>query len=216
MLQTFTQILPLELGQIFSPGILAIILLLLGSQIHPRARSLSFFAGSLAVALLIAYFGIHLGANTPEDHQTQISAIIDLVLAGVLIFVGLQGLFSKEKKFNVKPNQKIGYLKWFLAGLIISITNFDAVLLNLSAAKIIGADLHTHLSEKIVLAASNIFFFLFVIIIPMLFYLIVPQTAQKLLAPLSGFVQKYSKYIVAVILIAMAVYFLVHGIKFFV
>lgn len=215
MLQTFTQILPLEVGQIFSPGILALVLLLLGSQIHPRARTTSFFLGSLVVGVLLTYLGAHLGLKTPETHQTNISAIIDISLGAILIILGLVGFFSKEKQIKVKSNQTVGYLKWFAAGFIISITNFDAVLMNFTAAKTIGADADTDEAGKIALLAINIFFFVLIIVVPILFYLFAPKTAHKLLAPLSNLALKYSRFIVAFILIAMAIYFLVKGIGFF-
>jgi len=96
-------------------------------------------------------------------------------------------------------------IMWTGIGFIVSITNFDAVIFNFTAAKEVGQAVISGAQKFIILTLGAIFFNL-PIILPLSLYLIAPKFAQKILNPLNTFLKKYGNYIVGVIFLAFAIY----------
>lgn len=215
MFQLLVKIIPLDLAATLSPGILALALVLLGSQFRPRLRVFALFLGTLITAIILAFIGLGLGQAAPSEiHPTALSAIIDLILGTFFIFFGIRTLVSKERKVHSEENQKPQLVKWFIIGLIISITNFDAVFLLLAASKEVGGSEINQIS-KIILLLVNILFFTLPSLLPLVLYLIVPGFANRVLTKVNQFVLKYSKYLVFILFVVFGIYFLYRGLKFF-
>lgn len=217
MITTLVKIIPLDLAATLSPGILALTLILLGGKNHPKIRTLSLLVGALIVAAAIAILGMTLAKATPaSDQPTLISAIIDLILGLIFIYFGLKQLTSKDRKLKEHDNAQ-GYqiFRWLIIGLLISITNFDAVLLNLAAAKEVG-DAAISDINKIILLIINVLFFIAPTSIPFILYLIFPKFAAGFLGKLNIIVLKYSRYILMAMFLIFGFYFLYRGIKYFI
>lgn len=214
MFQLLVKIIPLDLAATLSPGILALALVLLGSQFHPKLRTFSLFLGTLIVAVGLASAGLFLGKVAPSEVKpTIISALVDLILGIIFIYLGIRAVTTKERRIASQEAQKPQVLKWLLIGLIIALTNFDAVFLTLAAAKEVGGAGIDELN-KIILLIVNIFFFTLPISLPLIFYLVFPNYAGKLLGRINQVVLKYSKYIIFALFVIFGLYFIYRGLKF--
>jgi len=209
------KIIPLDLAATLSPGILALALVLLGSQFRPKLRTLALFLGTLITAIALAFLGLNLGQAAPSEiHPTLVSAILDLILGAFFIYFGIRTLLMKERQTQSEKNQKPQLAKWFIIGLIISITNFDAVFLLFAASKEVGGSGVNELS-KIILLFVNILFFTLPSLLPLIFYLIAPNFAGRILTKVNQFVLKYSKYLIFILFVIFGIYFIYRGLKFF-
>jgi len=208
------KIIPLDLAATLSPGILALTLILLGSKTHPKIRTFSLLFGTLLVAIAIAILGMTISKAAPTAKPTLISATIDLTLGLIFIYFGIKQIFSQERKIKERDDAG-GYqiIRWLIIGLVISATNFDAVLLSLAAAKEVG-DAAVNDFNKIILLAVNILFFIAPTSLPFILYLIFPRFAAKFLGKLNKIVLKYSRYILFLMFAVFGVYFVYRGIKF--
>lgn len=216
MIDVLIKIFPLDLASIFSPGILAIIIILLAKKDHGLARSIALGLGSLLVAILLAFLGLKLGQNVQDVNNNKIiDNIVDLILAAIFLYFGIKSLLHQDKEKHLKAvdaNQSTQLAKWFLIGFAISITNFDAVIFNFSAAKEVGQSTINDL-EKIILLAVNSLFFIAPILIPLVIYLLMPKLADKILEPVDKFLTKYGRYIIGIIFIGFAIYLIIQGLK---
>jgi putative Mn2+ efflux pump MntP len=216
MASLLVKIIPLDLAAALSPGIFALTLVLLGSQFHPKIRTFSLFLGTLVVAAGLALAGLALGQATPSEVKaTLLSAVIDFLLGGIFIFLGIKAVLAKERKVEPKEAPKPQIVKWILIGLVISVTNFDAVFLTLAAAKEVGGSNINEIS-KIILLLANILFFTLPTTLPLLFYLFLPNLAGRILGKVNHIVLKYSRYVVFVLLVIFGIYFIYRGLKFFI
>jgi threonine/homoserine/homoserine lactone efflux protein len=217
MTDLLVKIIPLDLASTLSPGILALAVYLLSNKDYRIARTVSFWAGSLLVAIILAVIGLKLGSTIQDPNNKRIiDNIVDLILSAIFFYFGIKSLLVKDKnrkENNVDKHHSRDLWKWFLIGLVISITNFDAVIFNLTAAKEIGQSVVGDTSKFLLLIMGMVFFTL-PIILPLVLYLIMPKLAQKVLDPLNTFLTKYGQYIVAIIFIAFAVYLLIKGLQF--
>lgn len=215
MIALLIKILPLQLATTLSPGIFALTLILFTKNKYAIGRVLALLLGSIFVAILLGFAGLKTGQSiTAFSAHSRISVIIDFILAILFLYFGIRGLVKpeREKKESLgeNPTRQLG--KWFVIGFVISITNFDAVLLNFAAAKEIGTA-GIILFDKIILLFVGVIFFVLPILIPFIFYLALPSLAQKILAPINTFLVKFGRYLVSAIFIIFAFYLIYKGLK---
>lgn len=218
MLQLLAKIIPLDLAATLSPGILALALLVLGSKNGQIKKLLAFLAGILLIGIIITCFGFSLGqASNNGAVENFGEAIVDLFLALIFIVWGIKIIVTKEKsrRLSAQENIKHPILRWFLIGLIIAGTNFDADLLILAAAKEAG-DALVNSFEKWLALGINLFFFTLPVTLPLAVYLLFPRAAEPALAKMNLFVLKYSRYIIFVLFMIFGLYLLVRGLKYFI
>src|SRR4030042_2935373 len=140
MFSTLIKIIPLDLAATLSPGILALVLIILGSKNHPKAHAFSLFLGALFTAVGIAILGYVLGNSIDTGFkQNTTESIADIILGLFFVIYGLKLFFSKERKISLKEEQhELKIFKWLGVGIILTITNFDALFLSFTAAKEVG------------------------------------------------------------------------------
>lgn len=216
MLELLLKIIPLDLAATLSPGILALAVILLSGKIHPVIRTISFFIGTLIVAVAIALIGFYLGKSVPVDvKQSLLSAVVDLVLGILFILFALKTFFNKDRQISAKTNnQSAQVLKWMAVGFVVSATNFDALFLSLTAAKEVGGTTAIGDINKFILLIVNIFFFTLPILLPLAIYLLLPDLAGRILARINHFVLKYSRNLVVVLFLIFGIVLIIRGIKF--
>ena len=215
MLHTILRTLPLEIASALSPGILAFSLIILSGNIQPKLKCLIFFAGNLVIAVLIAVLGLTAGGSIiSAKNPSLISSIVDLVIATLFFFYGIYTLLKVEKPTRINEESNSLYIKLFLIGILISITNFDAVILYFTATKEIGISSLNSINKVIAVAIGG-FFFLSPVAVPLIFYLIAPKFARKILEPVDRFTKKYARYIIGIIFVVFAIYFYIKGFKYF-
>jgi len=216
MIGLLLKIIPLDLASTLSPGILALVIFLLGSKRNPKAKTFALFLGIFIIGIIITIVGFTLGkAATIHPHATELTSIIDLVLGIIFMILALNLIITKDKKRDIKEEKGPHLAKWFFVGVIITITNLDALFLNFAAGKEVGQSNINDLI-KIIFLIINLLFFTLPVTLPGFFYLIVPNAASKILTNLNGLILKYSRFILAVLFIIFGIYLIINGAKFFI
>lgn len=214
MITTLLTILPLNLASALSPGILSLTLFLLGAKEHKRSRILALLIGSLVAGIIAIILGFTLSGLADSPGQNRSEAIFDIVLGAFFLIFAIKVIISKERIKQHDKAQSPGFGKWLVIGFIISITNFDAVFLSLTAARE-TADAEITGFYKLIFVLINLFFFTLPITLPLLITLIAPATSTKVLNKLNGFMLRYSRYIIFAMFATFGIYLLWQGLGFF-
>ena len=212
MPELLAKVFPLALASAASPIILALSIALLSKKNFSSLAA--FFAGSAAAALMLAIFGIFFAAG---DGQIAMAlgfspSSIDLALGLVFFAFGAKTFFAKPSKENkIKSKKTIGFAKWIAIGFIANITNFDAMLLNITAIREIFNSAASA-AEKFGLLAFCDILLLSPILLPAIIYAIAPSKTQKILSPLARIMRKFANYIVGAIFLIFGAYLALKGI----
>jgi threonine/homoserine/homoserine lactone efflux protein len=217
MTQLLLKVLPLDLASALSPGIFALALILLGTNIKPKLKTFSLLVGTLIVGVGINLLGFELGQIVDKNSGgSLVSAIIDLIFAIIFIYLAIKALASKDRKIKThQAEPEHPALKWFLLGIVVNITNFDAIFIALNAAKEVSGS-SVVAAQKLILIIVNLLFFTLPVTLPLVFYLIFPGLAGKVLSKVNRFVIKYAPYLIFVLLILIAVLLFSHFVKYFI
>jgi len=216
MISLLAKVVPLDLAATLSPGILALAVILLGGKHYPRVRTAALFFGTLLVAVGIALAGYSLGEAAPTGiKQNLTSAIIDLVFGIIFVAFGIKQLYAKERKISsLQERPKSQFFKWLAVGVLVSVTNFDALFLSLAAAKEVGgADVSS--ASKFIILVVNILFLTSPVLLPLVMYLIFPEFAGRVLTKINHYVLKYSKYILFILFLIFGLLLVTRGIEYF-
>lgn len=216
MFQLLAKIIPLGFASALSPGILALVVYMMGKK-HARQRIFALFCASIVVVAVVIILGFLTGSNTAKlGVPTTASSIVDIIFGALFLYFALKELLHKERKLK-ESQEDLGpqFMKWFLIGCLINATNFDAVFLAFTSAKEIGSATINDIN-KIIAVIINILFFSLPVTLPVAIYLIIPKTAQVILDKLNKFLMRYSKYIIFAMFAIFGVIFLYRGIKFFI
>lgn len=213
MIDTLIKIMPLLIASTMSPGILALSIVLLSKEKFGKSQTLALLVGSILTSIIIITIGLILGQKIQDPlGKSIIDNIFEILFAIIFLYFGLKNLLYKEnnKTQKITQNETKKLFLWFGIGFAVSITNFDAVIFDITAAKEIGQALISNF-QKIILLIIEAFFFNLPIIFPFLLYIIMPKTAQKILNPLNIFLNKYGRLIVGTIFIGFAIYLFYKG-----
>jgi len=216
MIQLLIKIIPLGLASALSPGILALVVYMMGKK-HGRPRIMAMFFASIIVVAVIIALGFLTGSNTTRSGEpTTASAIIDLVFGTLFVYFAIKELLNNERKLK-ESKEDLGpqFMKWLLIGCLINTTNFDAVFLAFTSAKEIGSSA-VNVFDKIIAVIINVFFFSLPVTLPVAIYLMMPKAATVVLAKINKFLMRYSKYIIFAMFAIFGIIFLYRGIIFFI
>ena len=224
MTELLAQTVPLSLAAAIDPVLLTLTLTLLAGKYYPKGRTLAFLIGAGIVLALIAWAGILIGEGIigGESGKAATKGIIDLIFGALLFYLGISSLLEKkrepeagEAELAEKQVQKKGLAKWFITGIIVNITNIDALVLYLTASKEIGhSDIMS--GEKILVAVISGLIVLAPVVVPLFLSIVIPRTAEKVLTPIGKFMTRYGAYIVSTIFFLFAVMILYRGLKIFI
>ncbi len=143
MIKLLTILLPLGLGAAISPTMLAATLLTLASKDRARLRTLVFLGGSGITLVVLGALALASGKGIRMElpKPSLISTIVDIILGGLLIYIGHRKIFRKPKDARLKVQSKTkifakpGLLASFGLGFVITVTDFSSLVLYLAAAK---------------------------------------------------------------------------------
>mgnify|MGYP000887696098 CR=1 FL=1 len=213
MVETLLKVFPLLLASTLSPGLLALSVVLLSKK-DGFKQTLAFLVGSVITSVAIIVIGLSLGETIKDLTGTKIiDNIVDLVLSGVFLYFGIITLVKNDNENKTKFNDKKNSIwLWMGLGFILSITNFDAVIFDITAAKEVGQAQISTIDKTIILVIESIFFNL-PILLPAVLYAVAPATAKKILDPVNVFLTKYGKYIVSVIFLGFGIYLAYKGLQ---
>jgi len=150
-----------------------------------------------------------------EGGNINRSAIVDIIFGCVFLSFGFASLFFKARsaaafaKFSVRS-----VWIWLPLGFILNFTNFDAIVLIITAAREIEkAGLDSF--QRVLLLIINSIFYTLPVLFPLLVFLLLPHRAGRILGKVSSFMVSYSKYIALVLLTSFGLFFLIRGLSFF-
>jgi len=219
MLNLLLEVLSLGAASAISPVIFGVSLSLLGARNYPRQRALSFLAGAVTVIVILAAAGsaIGSGVSAPGKAVTHPSAAIDMLIGFLFVIFGVKSGLPKqgEDKPSIANRREVRspqLIKWFAVGVALNITNLDAVMFNLTATKEVFQS-EIPLIYKTLLTAISDVLFLVPVLLPVLVYLIMPNTAKKVLDPIGVAEQKYGRYVVMIIFLAFGLYMILKGVR---
>ncbi len=217
------QIIPLAWAAAVSPTALSLFLVMMSLTDNPRLAGFSFYAGAIVVLLLTVFIGIFLGNSlTTTGHSDPATiAAIDLFLGAILVLLGIRSLFSKGRgsgggalfKYLQVDNSAGNFSKFsrfFTVGLLTFLINFSTAIFVLAAGRQIGlaqAGVLSDISAILVLTVIT----LVVIELPLLFFLILPNTAEKITEPMNQWINKNGKYLIAIFLLAIGILVIYNG-----
>ena len=216
MYTTLLRIIPLELAAILSPLLLTLTIFLLGSKKWPRLKAFFFLIGALVVGLGASFLGDQFGRFLDVDGGSMYrSAVVDIIFGCIFLTFGFASLFFKAKsaaafaKFSVRS-----VWIWLPLGFILNFTNFDAIVLIITAAREIEKS-GLESFPRVILLIINSGFYTLPVLFPLLVFLLLPHRAGRILGKVSNFMVSYSKYVALILLTAFGLFFLVRGLNFF-
>lgn len=211
MLELLIKVIPLGIGSTISPVVFGIALTLLAGKNYPKSRAFAYLLGAVITVAILAIVGMLIGTGAVAGAALMPSASIDILIGLLLVFFGIKALTAKKEKTDIalgheKPSPQLA--KWLFIGFIVNITNFDAVVLNVTAVKEI---FEAGTGYEILLTIVCDALFLLPILLPVSVYLLMPKTAAKVLEPIGDAAEKYGKYVLAAIFFIFGVYLLSKG-----
>jgi threonine/homoserine/homoserine lactone efflux protein len=220
--QLLIQIIPLAWAAAVSPTALSLFLVMMSLTDKPRLAGLSFYFGAIFVLLITVFIGVLLGNSLSSSGHSDPAtlAAVDIFLGAILILLGIRSLFKEGhnsgaliKYINVdNTTSKFNkFSRYFIVGLLTFLINFSTAIFVLAAARQIGlanAGLIPDIMAIIVLTIIT----LIVIEVPLLFFLLLPKTGEKLIKPMNKWITKNGNYLIAIFLIAIGALVIYNGI----
>jgi threonine/homoserine/homoserine lactone efflux protein len=217
MLLLLAKIFPLALGEMISPVVLSVMLVILTNKKSPLGRAISFLIGMAIAVVILGFIGLYIGKSIPgARHSSTMTFWVDLILGLILLILGVRAIFKKpkqerqEEKENSKQAQEFGQkhlLKWGVLGFVLNMLNFSSIVFYFAATKEIGQSDVTSLA-KLLLTLFCGFFFMLPIVLPVVIYGFWPKMAKKILDPIHFAITNYGNYINMVILFGFGFYLL--------
>jgi CBS domain-containing protein len=205
--------LPLALAAAVSPGLLAIVLLILSSENRPKARAWSYLVGVVTVILVVTLVGIVTLRAVVEAFGTSPtgwSVAVKVVVAILLLGLGLRylrrpdSLPAGQRPWLEDRLRAAGPPVFYVLGVATMSTNWSTLMLYLSALEVVRS---SATSTAITLSASFVVLLITIspLLLPVLAVTVVGHRSDRLLAFLAGFANRHSHQIIAGIYFVLAV-----------
>ncbi|MGV8176483.1 MAG: GAP family protein [Candidatus Bilamarchaeaceae archaeon] len=214
MFALLLRILTLGVASAMSPVLLAVAVSLLSGKDSPKQKTAALLLGTIVTVLILVFIGVNVGHEVAKEDQTPggLSTPADFVLGVIFIVFGFLTLRHKDGESSGASAGKKGkgLLKWFAIGFLGSLTNLDANLFFLTAIKE-TFQTQIPLLPKALFASLSVLFYLLPVLLPLCLYALYPERAQKLLAPVRGFMVRYGAPFVAAVFLVFGAYLIASG-----
>jgi len=205
------KILPLAVAAAINPtGILVLVALLATAKRTALCLSAGFCVVFIAFGAVVLALGLRL-----ELKPSTTSAVMDLVAAVVIAYLGVRSLRKKkpaEDDDPAKKHRKLGPGAGFAAGMALAAVDFSSIIPYLVALKdMVVADagsVAAWIALVVFLAIC-----LFPMVAPVALAYAAPATARRVLDPIRCTLQKHGGTIIAVVCFVIAVYLAVKGVR---
>jgi threonine/homoserine/homoserine lactone efflux protein len=205
------KVLPLAIAAAINPsGILVLIALLATAKRTALFLSAGFCAVFIAFGAVVLALGLRL-----ELKPSTTSAVIDLVAAAAIAWLGVRSLRKKKPADEGDPAKKhrsLGPAGGFAAGIALAASDFSSIVPYLVALKdmtVAGAGAAaswTALAVFLVICLAPM-------VAPVALVYAAPQAAERLLGPLRRTLTRHSAAIIAVVCFVIAAYLAIKGIR---
>lgn len=182
---------------------------------NPVKKSLAFFAGFAATLVFLGTMVVlvlQVALSTLET-ATKLKAYIDIAL-GLVCFGLLFRVFRKRpgKKKSAIIGDEMKPRRAFIIGCVAMITNASTLVIYVSGVHSI-AEAKLGIGGDVVLLAILTMTALITVVLPVLLYLLSPNTAGKILGRIGGWLNKHHKAVAAGILIIFGFYLVIRGVR---
>lgn len=215
---------PLSWAAAVSPVTLSIFLVIMSMAKKPRLAGFSFYIGAIVVLMVTVFIGIFLGqklsASGHADPTTM--AAIDIFLGAVLFLLGFRNMVSKEhgknkhilNRLQVDPNTgKVRqFIKYFLIGIIAFLMNFSTAIFVLAAGRAIGVA-NSGFTNDTASVLILILIALLIIEVPLIFFVLIPNKAQKVLNPVNEWISSHGNLVTGIFCIAIGFFVVYSGLQ---
>ena len=207
--ELLTKIVPLALAAAVNPtGILVLMALLATARRAGLSLCIGFCVAFAAFGAVVLAFGLRL-----ELRPSTATAVVDLVAAVLIAFLGVRALRRKPKpEDGHEKKRKLGLAGGFVAGLGLAVTDFSSIIPYLVALKemaIAGVSAADAWVALVVFLAIM----LAPMVAPTVLVFAAPAAADKVLGPVRRALQKHGDLIVAIVCFVIAVYLAEKGIR---
>lgn len=209
------KVLPLAIGAAISPTILIVVLLVLGSPVHPRARGVAYTAGAITVLLVLTAISLTLLRRSvvgkgPAD---PIYGWMDIGFALVIFLIGLRELLTAPKPKQPPENgadatAQLG--RFYVIGLVMMLTNFSTLVLYVPAMKEV-AIASVGVGGKVAVTALVLALASALAWVPVLLDIVAPRAAAHVLNPLNAFMTRHQKSVTVVVCFAFTIFLMAKG-----
>ncbi|MBI5869610.1 MAG: GAP family protein [Actinobacteria bacterium] len=219
LLSQITAFLPIFLA---SPTMYAGMLLILNSPIHPRTRAFAAFLGSVVVAIVVGGLAFSAGgASEAVREPGDSSAVINIILGILLIFLGIKNLVRGPREKKPKKDKStdaaatgLRFAKYLGIGAILTVTNPTSMASLIASSKLV-LDSGLESTQQIMAMAVAAFYVTLPFLIPLALALVAPDLSTKFLNGVDNILKKYSRYIIAGILMLLGLYLIKKGVDIF-
>lgn len=210
------KIFPLALGEMISPVVLSVMLVILSGKKAPISRATSFLVGMAIAVTILGIIGLNLGNETSQNKHPDIKFWSNIILAFILLALGIRAIFKKpkeqkhENEESAESAQKFGkkhLLRWFILGFALNMVNLSSIAFYFAATKEISASAANSTQEILLTIFCGIFFML-PIVFPVVITAFLPKIAKKILNPIHFAITNYGNYINMAILFGFGFYLL--------
>ena len=219
LLSQITAFLPIFLA---SPTMYAGMLLILTSPVHPRTRAFAALLGSVAVAVIVGSLAVSAGgASESVREPSDLSAAINIILGIVLILLGIKNLVKgprekKPKKEKTTDTAATGlrFGKYLGLGAILTVTNPTSMASLIASSKLV-VDSGLESAQQVAAMSLAAFYVTLPFLIPLVLALVAPDLSTRFLNGVDNILKKYSRYIIAGLLLILGLYLIKKGVDIY-
>ena len=213
-----TTVIPLSLGAMVSPTMLAAIVLVLSMPIAPRARAWATVAGA-TLAMVALTLAAPIAARAMRSVKPVDLHWIDVAFGVLLLGLGLRAFLRKPNASQTAKHRAPAagstrgprLLEFALFGVALLATDLSSTVLYLAALKAIGLS-HIAGSAQIAVAAIPFFCVMAPAIVPAFLSSVAPKQSDTLLKEVAGWTGAHSKAITVAICVIFGVVLLAKGV----
>ncbi|MFA6002197.1 MAG: GAP family protein [Thermoleophilia bacterium] len=215
LLSQITAFLPIFLA---SPTMYAGMVLIMSSTRHTRLRVFAALVGCVLAVIVIGVLAVGAGgAATDPKEPTSLSGIINLILGFALILLSVRVLMKKSKSGKVKKTRPVEdasarpkLVKFAGYGILLVVTNPTSLTAYLASAKL-TVDSGLEATQQLIAMSVAALYFSLPILIPLILLLVAPTVCRKFLNLAERILDKYGRYIIAVLLVIVGLNMIQRG-----
>lgn len=216
MNELFAKTIPLALGAIVSPTVLAAVILVLTGKVSPRARAWAFFIGGCA-ALAAFTAAVPWVAKMMDSISPVVVQRGDVILGLLLVALAVRKVVkgkapgsetTRAPKHKATAASRLG--EYFGFGAVMIATDMSSLVLYLAIMREAGQS-HAAETARIAVVAMGYLAVMLPALVPACIASIAPKQTELLLVPLGAWSKKHSTAITVVICSVFAAYLLAKG-----
>lgn len=214
MCTVLIHVLPLALGAAVSPAVLATSLeVLIAFGKRGRTMLLLYLLGAAAVIAVALGLSALIPQRPPTKGDALIADLVDIIFGGLLLILAIVLLVRRPKPKKDSRSQQLLASRWagpavLGLGVLMMATNFSTLVLVLAGGHLVhSAPASDAVPGYAMLAVGA----LLPILLPLVWALISPATATRVLQRFNGFLGRHAKVIGVVLCGLTAAYLLARG-----